>query len=296
MRGSDLSRPFRGVRVIQADGADSAPVETLPKAEWGSDEWTRHCTALLVALPEHSCFSHLTAARIWPLPLPRSSAEESVHVCVTRPSRPPRRTGVVGHELSDPLARAAVRRGLPVIDPATLFCQLAASLTLADLVAVGDALILEPVVPSSIDDQPWVSLRELTERVERFRGRGKRTAASAVSLVRPGAESRPETLLRLAIRAAGLPEPEVNVDVFDSVGRFIGRGDLVYRQWRVIVEYDGEQHRTDTWQFDRDIRRLEDLAGSGWRVVRLTVRSFFQNRYAAMQRITQALQDGGWRP
>ena len=183
-----------------------------------------------------------------------------------------------------------------MIDPATLFCQLAASLTLADLVAVGDALILEPVVPSSVDDQPWVSLTELTERVERFRGRGKRTAASAVSLVRPGAESRPETLLRLAIRAAGLPEPEVNVDVFDSVGRFIGRGDLVYRQWRVIVEYDGEQHRTDTWQFDRDIRRLEDLAGNGWRVVRLTVRSFFQDRDAAMQRITQALQDGGWRP
>jgi len=296
MRGSDLSRPFRGVRVIRVADAAETALETQSKSEWSSDEWTRHCAALLVALPEHSCFSHFTAARLWPLPLPRAAGDEPLHVCATSPSRPPRRTGVVGHELSDPLARGMVRRGLPVIDPATLFCQLAAVLSLPDLVAVGDALILEPVVPSLVDDRPWVTPTELAERVEGFRGRGKRRAASAVSLVRPGAESRPETLLRLAIRAAGLPEPEVNVDVHDALGCFIGRGDLVYRQWRVIVEYDGEQHRTDTWQFDRDIRRLEDFAGDGWRVVRLTVRSFFQDRDAAMQRIAQALRDGGWRP
>ena len=139
-------------------------------------------------------------------------------------------------------------------------------------------------------------LRQLVERVELWRGRGKRNADRAVSLVRPGAESRPETLVRLAIRQAGLPEPEVNVTISDARGRFIGRGDLVYRQWRVIVEYDGEQHRTDNRQFDRDVGRLDDFAAHGWRVVRIVGRSFFGNPAECMERVRRALLAAGWRP
>ena len=188
------------------------------------------------------------------------------------------------------------RRGLPVVDPITLFCQLAGRLSLSDLVAVGDALVLNPVVPDTYEERPWVPLSQLVERVELWRGRGKRNADRAMSLVRPGAESRPETLVRLAIRQAGLPEPEVNVTIRDDRGQFLGRGDLVYRQWRVIVEYDGEQHRTDTRQFDRDVGRLDDFAAHGWRVVRIVGRSFFGNPAECMERIRRALLAAGWRP
>jgi hypothetical protein len=48
---------------------------------------------------------------------------------------------------------------------------------------------------------------------------------------------------------AGLPEPEVNPDIRNASGRFVGRGDLVYRRWRVIVEYDrvgGRENPTST--------------------------------------------------
>ena len=105
-----------------------------------------------------------------------------------------------------------------------------------------------------------MSQRELRERVELYRGQGKQAASKAILLVRQGAESRPETLLRLAIMDAGLPEPEVNPDIRNASGRFVGRGDLVYQRWRVIVEYDGEQHRLSTKQFDRDVQRLENLS------------------------------------
>ncbi len=182
-----------------------------------------------------------------------------------------------------------------MVDPATLFCQLAQILSLPDLVAVGDALVLEPVFQDWREERPWVSLGQLTDRVDVFRGRGKAAAVTALSLIRPGAESRPETLLRLAIRGADLPEPEVNVDVTDADGRFIGRGDLVYRRWRVVVEYDGDQHRTTTKQFDRDVLRLEAFAAAGWTVVRVLGRSFFGDRDACMARIRSALVAGGWR-
>lgn len=181
-----------------------------------------------------------------------------------------------------------------MVDPATLFCQLAPLLPRPDLVAVGDALVLNPVYENWRDERPWVEMDHLRERVDLFRGRGKVAARAAVGMTRPGAESRPETLLRLAIVVAGLPEPDVNVDVRDAAGRFIGRGDLVYRRWRVVVEYDGDQHRTSTAQFDRDVLRLEGFAAAGWTVVRVSGRSFFGQRDACLARVRRALSEAGW--
>jgi hypothetical protein len=294
MRGGDLIRPFWGVRVTATEQT-SGPSPADP------GELLERCLALSVVLPPGAFFSHLTAARLWPLDLPTPDPQERIHVGVRRPARPPRRFGVTGHLIKDPLSTTVWRRGLPLVDPATLFCQLAGCqladmLTLHDLVAVGDALILRPVFADAWEERPWVSLRELRERVEIYHGRGKQAASRAIRLVRQGAESRPETLLRLAIMDAGLPEPEVNPDIRDAGGRFIGRGDLVYRRWLVIVEYDGEHHRRSTKQFDRDVRRLEDFANNGWHVVRIVGRSFFGDRVGSMARVRRALTDAGWRP
>lgn len=60
---------------------------------------------------------------------------------------------------------------------------------------------------------PELTLQQLTERVGLFRGRGKVAAARAVGRVRLGVESRPESLVRVAIVDAGLPEPEINLSI-----------------------------------------------------------------------------------
>ena len=189
-----------------------------------------------------------------------------------------------------------MRQGMPVIDAGTLFCQLSGMLSLADVVAVGDALVLVPVLRTWDDDRPWLTVDELSDRVDSFRGRGKRRAVAALPLVRPGAESRPETLLRLRLAEASLPEPEVNGVLRDGVGRFVARCDLVYREWRVVVEYDGDQHRTSRAQFERDVRRLEELAALGWRVVRVLSRDLFATPDATVLRVRTALRQGGWSP
>jgi len=298
LRGQDLDTPFRGVRVARA-ATEPSSAAVLPGTPWSANttdaELIGRCRALALLLPEGSFFSHVTAARLWPLALPRMPAGDPVHVSVRAPHRGARRTGTVGHAITDPLTKVVVRQGLPVVDPASLFCQLAATLSLHDLVAVGDALILEPKFADPFGDRPWVSIRELHERVELFRGRGKSAALRAVELIRQGAESRPETLLRLAIVDGGLPEPLVNPDIFTPSGRFIGRGDLVYRRRRVIAEYDGEQHRKDTAQYEKDVQRLENFARNGWQVVRITGRAFFGDRRASVRRVEQALLDAGWR-
>lgn len=79
-----------------------------------------------------------------------------------------------------------------------------------------------------------------------------------------------ESLLRFELVAGGLPEPEVNVDILDRAGRFLGRGDLVYRRQRVVVEYDGWYHERDARQRRKDILRRERLEAAGWRVIVVT--------------------------
>lgn len=52
--------------------------------------------------------------------------------------------------------------------------------------------------------------------------------------------------------------------------------DLAYPDRRVGVEHEGDQHRTDAVQWQRDIERYERLAAAGWRMVRVTRDMLFQ--------------------
>lgn len=45
--------------------------------------------------------------------------------------------------------------------------------------------------------------------------------------------------------------------------------DMGWAEMKVTVEYDGEQHRTDTRQYRWDSRRREILERLGWIVVRV---------------------------
>ncbi len=45
--------------------------------------------------------------------------------------------------------------------------------------------------------------------------------------------------------------------------------DMGWQDLMVAVEYDGEQHRLDRWQYIKDIRRSEELARLGWIVIRV---------------------------
>lgn len=274
LRRSDLVAPFRGVRVSGAD------FRLLERAE-----------ALLAVLGPGAVLSHLTAARLWPLELPAALPDEPLHVSVRAPSRAPRRPGVVGHAVSDPRVRRLVRFGLPLTDGASLFCHLGELLELDDLVAVGDALVRMPAVPDPADPRPWMPLARLHERVESFHGRGATRLREAVALVRDGADSRPESRFRVASVRAGLPEPRLQVPLFDSAGVFVGRPDGWYPAEEVAWEYEGDGHRTSNRRFAHDIGRYDDLAAIGVRVVRIVGAEFIPYPERSIERLRRALAD-----
>ncbi len=288
MSGPDLVPMFHGVRTVVGGPGDW---RGLP-----DDEALRvRCHALLRVAPFGTFFGGITAARLWGLPLPLGRLQEDcLHTVVWYPDQAANRPGVIGRQINDCDAHRIEIDGLPTIDLPTLFCHLGMLLSEPDLVAVGDAMILRPVVPSDGPPRPFTTVEALRERVSLYRVRGKRRAVRALERMRQGAESRPETLLRLLLVEAGFPEPELNVRLYDRFGTELARVDMLFRQFRVVVEYDGDQHRTDQRQFDRDLGRLDDLAALGWRVVRVGGRSLFRDPQDAVNRVRRALVAGGW--
>lgn len=91
---------------------------------------------------------------------------------------------------------------------------------------------------------------------------------------------------------AGLPEPECNVDLGDD-RFFLACVDLYLRAWSVVVEYEGDHHRTDPQQYDRDLRRYEALAAAGYVTVRVSKEAMRRPRDVA-ERIYRALVSRGY--
>ena len=76
---------------------------------------------------------------------------------------------------------------------------------------------------------------------------------AALALIRVGADSPPETRLRLALLDAGLPEPRLQARLVSPAGERTD-ADMVVERSRVALHYDGGHHRTPEQQ-RRDARR-----------------------------------------
>lgn len=267
LRARDLARPFRGVRVVH--GVEFDPL-----------------LAYAARISPRAFFSHTSAALVWGFPLPRRLHAGPIHVCVVKPDRAPRMPGVAGHHCQPGSVSIVTHRGLRLSDPIDTWCALSTQLTLDELVIAGDWLVKRK--------NPLAELGALHERVAAFSSRpGARMLSVAASLVRARTDSPRETVSRLALIRAGLPEPAVNFEIRDAEGRFVAFGDLAFPQYKVLVEYDGGQHREDEKQFNRDINRLDDIMQLDWRVVRIN-KSHSSAQVVA--KATAALRSRGWTP
>jgi hypothetical protein len=101
--------------------------------------------------------------------------------------------------------------------------------------------------------------------------RNIRRARVALSLVDAGAESPRETWLRLILIKAGYPRPQTQIPVRDQYSALVAIVDMGWEDIKVAVEYEGDHHRTDRRQFNRDIARFDALTELGWIIVRVTV-------------------------
>jgi very-short-patch-repair endonuclease len=128
------------------------------------------------------------------------------------------------------------------------------------------------------------TVAEIERIVDRYPGaRYIRRLRYALALADGGAESPKETELRLLLVRDGLPRPATQI----KVGR--RRVDMGWPQWKVGVEYDGEQHWKNPDDYADDIERLEFLAAQGWIIVRVSSRQLRYHRPEILARVRRAL-------
>jgi hypothetical protein len=237
LRGEQFRTPVRGVRASTV----------LP------DSLEQRCLAVSALMPG-VVLSHGTAAALCDLPVPVLS-----HVVEVTAVGGCRLTGVRGHRRDPGDDVRTLPSGLRVTSGARTWADHGVRLELDDLVVLGDAVLRHG----------WADQAALTAAAAVPGRRGARRLRTALGLLEPRTDSPMETRLRLLVVRSGLPRPVAGRDVVVD-GSWLARPDLSWPALRIAVEYDGDHHRTDRTQWQRDIARRRLLEDAGWTLVVVT--------------------------
>ena len=141
------------------------------------------------------------------------------------------------------------------------------------------------------------TLAEILEQASRRHGVA--TARAAWTFADARSESVGESISRVRLRDAGLPTPELQVNIFDAIGAWLARCDFGWLTRGVLGEFDGRMKYLGTPEevgrtVMREKHREAQLRELGWVVVRwdwadLADRAALRRRVAAA--FTQARPD-----
>jgi len=250
-----------------------------------------------IEVNERCAASHLTAAELLNLPRRwRKGASDMYDIIRPEGAAHLNRPHVIVHRMKLYDDEVTTVDRIPVTTPERTWLDLAEMLSVDEIVVAGDSCVRVPRPEFEGRDEPLCSLADLQRMIDRHKGkRGLRKAKEAIRLIRVGADSPQETMLRLAIVRAGLPEPELNVPILSDDGLRHHQPDLSYKQYRIGIEYEGEHHG-DELQIERDIARSERYSALGWTEVRISKRHMSNDGKAAVAKVRSALVQAGWRP
>lgn len=141
-------------------------------------------------------------------------------------------------------------RGLPFMD----------AVIAVDAMAAARLIKIEELAVYATNRPGWRGLKQLWQ---------------VLAIAEPRTESPMETRTRIVLVNGGLPRPVAQFEVRDDQGRFVARLDLAYPQWKIGIEYDGDQHR-DAMTFRADVARLNRLRLAGWTILRFTATDVFR--------------------
>jgi hypothetical protein len=257
--------------------------DDLARAEQRGHRHVLESLAVLLSLDRPTAtLSHATAAHLSGLPYRRT---RDAAIRLTDPARNSQGRGF--RMTRSPLAATEipVRGPLRVTSVARTLIDCAREEPLVDsVIAMDGALLAERV-----------TRRELEVAIDRADGwPGVLRARRALSLADGRAESPLETRGRLRIVGAGLPVPELRVEI-TTAGRLVGVVDAWYEEAAVAIECDGQVTYTDPWRgrtpervlWDEK-RREDELRALDIRVVRVAepdVWSLWPRTEAAIRRL-----------
>ncbi|HEX4442179.1 MAG TPA: hypothetical protein VHZ81_01290 [Galbitalea sp.] len=246
LRSRDLESPFWGLRTTESIRDLQDRSRLISKR-----------------MPADAFFSHVTAGMLHDFPLPLK-LQRSTRLDISRPSphRAPHANSIIGHRLTVSDHDIYEFNGLRVTTPARTWCDLGGVLPLLELVAAGDFVIRRRAPLASVADILDVARSRVSPR-------GRQKILMALPLLNDRSESPPESMLRVLLEWAGFPRPSVNHEFVGANNRVIARTDLFLEPYQLVLEYQGDYHRTDKLQWRRDMTRRTRLEGEGVRFMEI---------------------------
>ena len=260
LRGKTFAKPFRGIRTVDE------PTTLIERA-----------AAFAPLLRPWQCLGGVSALAVLGLPVPWTlDRSDDVEVISAKERGRPDRAGVRVRRIAADRIVAWDVDGLRVASAALAWALMAGRRAVHELIVLGDAIVTGAEhYPGRRLSGPLATIDELRAITDRWTGMsGASALRTALPRIREKVESPRETDMRLFIVDAGMPEPDVQVEVHDPVtGLLLGRADLAHRDERVVEEYEGDGHRSKG-QWDRDIEKYRAFERVGLHVVRATNRDF----------------------
>jgi very-short-patch-repair endonuclease len=213
------------------------------------------CQAACLVLPSCAVVTGASAASVLGLRL--ASPDDDVSVAAPEGPIVPRRAGVQLRRVREPRPGGDVLDGVRLAHARRMAFDAAARLPLHEATAALDGLVR----------QGLVDLGDLRAWLRTCHDNNVRDVRRAAELVDARAESRPESITRVALVLAGfavVPQYRVLVG-----SRVVARVDLALPKLKIAIEYDGRWHEDDV-QRALDNGRLAELRAAGWTVIVVT--------------------------
>jgi very-short-patch-repair endonuclease len=233
-------------------------------------------TAALLASGEGATLSHHSAATLWEL---RPGIARPIHVTIPagRSGPTPRQTIVHRSRTLIP-TDVRIHQSLPVTSPARTLLDVAATLPDRDI---------ERLLDEALFARRMVTVAQVVDVLNRAgghpgRARLERVVGNHTSSTKT--DSPPEEKLLALIRAAGLPEPELQVDVLGY------RLDFFWPDLRLAVEVDAYGTHGSPARFEADRRRdARLLTDAAIMVLRFTRAAIEQRPYEVIGVLARAI-------
>ncbi|HUV10116.1 MAG TPA: hypothetical protein VMX12_04000 [Acidimicrobiia bacterium] len=272
------------VRNRLADGRWVAVHQRVYRVAGAPLFWQGEILAACWAGGFRAAASHRSAAALWELPGGRRDLVE-----ITCPRwRRGRHDELVVHETTAlEWLDLTHHEGIPVTTPERTLLDLGAVCPPRAVDMAMDAALRKELVDAQ-------AIRAVLGRVGRRGRNGTGVLRRLVDERAPEqrrAESPAETRLVHVLRRHGLPEPELQYEIWDG-RRFVARVDAAYPRWRIAIEYESYQEHTGKLALVRDNARRNDIVALGWHPVGATARDLADGGHrlcAAIRRIATSV-------
>jgi restriction endonuclease-like protein len=218
-----------------------------------------HRQLLELAIPRRTIADAVARRRLHPY-RHKGVYPDPVQLTVVAVDTGRRRRGLEVHRVgSMPRPEARRCRGLPVVAPARALLDVAPPVSGRQLELALDTALARQITSLT-------AIRETLARHPRRAGAARLRALLDPERPSSMTESPGQERLLALIRRSGVPAPETE----QWIGRY--RADLMWRDARLVVEFDGRGWHGSRHRFETDRARDNWLSNHGWRVIRVTSR------------------------